>query len=86
MTPSKQPKRQSLRWMPVLLLTLFVAWQVRAGDFWGAAFGGLGLAYALVAPHEELGAPRWRVYGVRLLTIVFIGVAVLAIWQTLASG
>ena len=70
--------------MPVLLLALFVAWEVRAGDLWGAAFGATALAYALVSPHEKVGAARWRVYAVRLIAMAFFSIAALAIWETLS--
>lgn len=72
--------------MPVALMTFFVAFRFRAGDLWGAAFGMTALAYALVAPHETEGAPRWRVNGVRLITVVFLVFAALAIWRTLSSS
>lgn len=71
--------------MPVLVVSLFVAHRIKAGDFWGAGFGAMALAYALVAPHEEVGAARWRVYSIRVLTVMFVCVAILAIWRTLSK-
>jgi hypothetical protein len=83
---SVEPKRRNVRWMPIALVSLFVVQQVRTGDIWGATFGATALAYAIVAPHETVGAPRWRVHGVRLIGLVFTVVAALAIWKTLSAS
>jgi hypothetical protein len=73
----------SHRWLAVLLLGAFVALQVRAMDYWGAAFGAVGLAYALIAPHPRQQAVRWRRYGVYLITWSFVALALMAILKTL---
>lgn len=83
---NQEPKRRDIRWMPIALVSLFIVQQVRTGDIWGAAFGATALAYAIVAPHETVGAPRWRVYGVRLIALVFAGITVLAIWKTFSTA
>jgi len=71
--------------MPIALVSVFVFQQIRTGDLWGAAEPATALAYAIVAPHETVGAPRWRVYGVRLTAVVFAVFAILAIWKTFST-